>query len=231
MATYGEVVSRIQNTLNSQNKDGYLPRRYILFTFKSKAEFIMSQKLYDKSLFREIGLFKQLNCVELTDKSNTVCGDVEFVRCDDIAISKKKLPKLLWSRYGPSIIEISTVNGDKVFSLISKKDYQIMSKRKGFEKFKGSYAILTSDNYLMIPNSELKLVNILVYTLDETSGDLSTCDSCQECESYWDKEVSVSDKMLESVIGEVLKEVSMRVQIVPDTNPNLDVNEKSKTVQ
>ena len=39
------------DTFNALNKDSYIPKRYILSVLKSKAEFIMSQKFNDKSLF------------------------------------------------------------------------------------------------------------------------------------------------------------------------------------
>ena len=75
------------------------------------------------------------------------------------------------------------------------------------------------------------MVNILMYTLDEKSDDSSDCKDCDDCESYWDKEVLISDKIREVVIQETLKEVSMRLQVPLDSNPNLDPNEKGKTSQ
>lgn len=230
MATYREIVSRIENSLNSLTKDTFIPRRYILSVFKSKAEFFMAQKLFDKTLFRETSLFKWVNCVQMVEEDVIKCGKLEFKRCKSLMKSKKKLPKVLWSKYGSSVILVTTIDGEKEYKLISQVDYMNLLKRPNSEKFIGKYALIYPDNYLYIPDSEVKMVNILMYTLDEKSDDSSDCKDCDDCESYWDKEVSISDKIREVVIQETLKEVSMRLQVPLDSNPNLDPNQKSATV-
>lgn len=230
MATYREIVSRIENSLNSLTKDTFIPRRYILSVFKSKAEFFMAQKLFDKTLFRETSLFKWVNCVQMVEEDIIKCGKLEFKRCKSLMKSKKKLPKVLWSKYGSSVILVTTIDGEKEYKLISQVDYMNLLKRPNSEKFIGKYALIYPDNYLYIPDSEVKMVNILMYTLDEKSDDSSDCKECDDCESYWDKEVSISDKIREVVIQETLKEVSMRLQVPKDENSNMDSNQKSATV-
>ena len=230
MATYREIVSRIENSLNSLTKDTFIPRRYILSVFKSKAEFFMAQKLFDKTLFRETSLFKWVNCVQMVEEDVIKCGKLEFKRCKSLMKSKKKLPKVLWSKYGSSVILVTTIDGEKEYKLISQVDYMNLLKRPNSEKFIGKFAIII-DDYLYLPDSEIKMVNILIYTLDEKADDLSDCKECDDFESYWDKEVLISDKIREVVIQETLKEVSMRLQVPLDSNPNLDPNEKGKTIQ
>lgn len=229
MATYREIVSRIENSLNSLTKDTFIPRRYILSVFKSKAEFFMAQKLFDKTLFRETSLFKWVNCVQMVEEDIIKCGKLEFKRCKSLMKSKKKLPKVLWSKYGSSVILVTTIDGEKEYKLISQVDYMNLLKRPNSEKFIGKFAIII-DDYLYLPDSEIKMVNILIYTLDEKVDDLSDCKECDDCESYWDKEVLISDKIREVVIQETLKEVSMRLQIPKDENPQGDSNIKSQSI-
>ena len=232
MATYREIVSRIENSLNTLTKDTFIPRRYILSVFKSKAEFFMAQKLFDKTLFRETSLFKWIECVTLIEDDVIKCGKLEFKRCESLMKSKKKLPKLLWSRFGASIILITNLDHSEEYKLISQLDYKNLLKRPNADKFLGKFAILYPDNYLYIPNSTVKKINVLIYTLDEKADDMSECDNkCHDCESYWDKEVFISDKVREAVIQETLKEISMRVQIPKDESPDLDSSQKSRTVQ
>ena len=229
MATYREIVSRIENSLNSLTKDTFIPRRYILSVFKSKAEFFMAQKLFDKTLFRETSLFKWVNCVQMVEEDVIKCGKLEFKRCKSLMKSKKKLPKVLWSKYGSSVILVTTIDGEKEYKLISQVDYMNLLKRPNSEKFTGKFAIII-DDYLYLPDSEIKMVNILIYTLDEKADDLSDCKECDDCESYWDKEVLISDKIREVVIQETLKEVSMKLQIPKDENPQGDSNIKSQSI-
>lgn len=223
---YKEAVSRIQNSLNTLAKDTFIPRRYILSVFKSKAEFLMAQKLYDKTLYRETNLFKWINCVTMIEDDIVKCDKIEFKRCRSLMKSKKKLPKLLWSRYGPSIFLITNIDGTKEYKLINQADYLNLVNRKNSEKFLGKYAILYPDNHLYIPDSDVKAVNVLNYTLDEKADEMSDCKDCEECKSYWDTEIEISDKIREVVIQETLKEITLRLQIPRDELDNLNANEK-----
>ena len=67
--------------------------------------------------------------------------------------------------------------------------------------------------------------------MDEKADDASDCPDCKACESYWDKEVYVADKLREAVIQDTIKEIVMRLQIPKDENPNMDSNIKSQTTQ
>lgn len=231
--TYNEIVSRIQNNLNSVSKDMYIPKRFILSVFKSKAEFLMAQKFYDKSLFRETNLYKWINCVDLEEVDYIKCGKIEFKTCNTIMRSKKKLPKLLWTRYGSTVLMVTNIDGSKEYQVISHSYYQSIKNNKNFEKFKGKFAIIYPDNVLYIPDSTVTKVNILLYTLDETCDDLENCDDSKStgCESYWDKTFEISDKIGEVAIQETLKEVMIRLQIPKDENDNLDSNIKSREQQ
>lgn len=230
--TYREIISRIQNDLNSLTKDTYIPRRYILSVFKSKAEFLMTQKFYDKSIYRETNIFKWYSCVTMVEEDTFKCNKIELKRCKSIMKSKKKLPKLLFSRYGSSINLILNIDGSKEYKLITQTDYANMLKRANSDKFLGKFAIIYPDNHLYIPDSNVKKVDILLYTLDEKADDISDCeDNNQEnCECYYDREVLISDKIRDVVIQESIKEISMRLQIPKDENSNMDSNIKSQSI-
>ena len=230
--TYNNLISRVQNTLNSQNKDQYIPKRYILAILKSKIEFLLAQKFNDKSLFRETNLYRWINCIEMEEIDRVKCGKTELMLCDTIMKSRKKLPKLIWSRYGSSVVMVTNIDNSKQYQIISNSAYVSMRKNRNFEMFKGNYAIIYPDNTLYIPDSTVKKVNVLLYTLDESTCDLDgNCDeNNKSCKCYYDYEFDLPDKIGEVVIGEVLKEVSMRLQIPRDENPNLDSNIKTREV-
>lgn len=226
--TYLEVVSRIQNNLNTLSKDTFIPRRFILSVLKSKGEFLMAQRFNDKSLFRETNLFRWINCIKMEEVDTVKCGKVEFQTCMSAMKSKKKLPKLLWSRYGSSILMVTNIDNSKQYEVITQSTYINYRKMRGFEKFKGKYAILYPDGFLWVPDSTVTIVNVLLYTLDEKADDISDCKECGDCESYWEKEFNIPDKIREVAIQEALKDISIRLQIPPDANPNGDPNIKSR---
>lgn len=231
--TYNEIVSRIQNTLNSASKDMYIPKRFILSVFKSKAEFFLIQKLDSKELFRENNLYKWIECVDMEEINSKKCGKVELQRCNTLMKTCKKLPKLIWGKYGSSIGMVTNMDDSKEYDLITQSYYNSIRKNKNFDKFKGNFAILYPDNHLYIPDSQVKKINIMLYSLDETSEDLQNCENEFEsdCRSYWEKEFDLMEKISEIVISETIKEISMRLQIPKDSNDNLDPNIKSKEQQ
>jgi hypothetical protein len=233
---YNEAVSMIQGALNAQAKDTYIPRRLILSVLKSKAEILMAQKFNDKSLFREINLFKWARCIRLEEIDTVNCGKIELQKCSSAMVSECELPELVWSRYGASILMVTNVLDEKEYTLITPADYINMRKKRGFEKFMGRYAILYPDGRIAIPDSTVKKINILLYSLDEAIDDkIDSMSDCGEenhtnygCRNRWETEFNVTKKVRDAAIAEALKFLSIRMQIPLDANPNNDPNIKSR---
>lgn len=225
--TYNEVISRVQNTLNAVNKDMYIPKRYILAVLKSKAEFLVSQKFNDKSLFREMNIFSWVNCVEMKEMDTYMCGLVELEDCGTVMVTKVKLPELIWSRYGSSILMVTNITNSKKYQLISPLEFMNIKNRSNFEKFKGKYAIIYPDNRIIIPDSTVKRINVLLYTLDESIINMGYCEECDNCNNYYDAEFNLPNKIGEAVIQEAIKEISLRMQIPKDELPSGNSNEKN----
>ena len=225
--TYNEVISRVQNTLNAVNKDMYIPKRYILAVLKSKAEFLVSQKFNDKSLFREMNIFSWVNCVEMKEMDTYMCGLVELEDCGTVMVTKVKLPELIWSRYGSSILMVTNITNSKKYQLISPLEFMNIKNRSNFEKFKGKYAIIYPDNRIIIPDSTVKRINVLLYTLDESIINMRYCEECDNCNNYYDAEFNLPNKIGEVVIQEAIKEISLRMQIQKDELPSGNSNEKN----
>ena len=226
--TYGELISSIVNNFNSTRKDMRIPKRYILSVFKKNAEFIMSQKLRDRSIYREEDLFTWLNCIELKKEDIVKCPIIEFKTCKDLMRTKKKLPKILSSIFGYAILLVTTIDGEKEYKIKTLSSYNTLKRRSNFNKFKGKYAYL-KDGYLYIPDSDVEAVNILILTLDEDSDEISECsDPNLKCTSIWDRDIKVADKILTPIIQQTVQEISIRFNIPVDENSNLDVNVKTE---
>lgn len=227
--TYAQAISRISNSLNSLQKDARIPKRYILSVLKETAEFLLSQKLRDRTLFRETDLFKWIRCVELKQEDTVKCPILEFKKCKTLSRSKHKLPKIVGSKYGYAVLVVQTVDGEKHFKHITLREYNNNSKRENAEKFKGGYFYI--NEYLYIPDSEIELVDILLLTLDEDAEDCSSCSDRTECDDVLQQEFPVPSKLMNVVIQETLKELSFRLQIPRDENSDLDSHQKSATIQ
>ena len=214
MATYGDIVSRISNSLNSVSKDNRIPKRYILKVVKDISTFLIAQKLGDRSLYKESNPYITISCFELAPIEVVKCDIIEFRRCKSIMKSKHKLPRLIDSKYGASLKEVTALDDETEFKFTTPAQYR-RDKNRGESDYKYYYI---KDGYLYLLDVTVPRVNLYVLTLDEES--VESCDKCNDCKSLWDYELNIPDKLLEAVTQETLKTISIRKQIPRDENAN-----------
>ncbi len=223
--TNGEFVSRVINGLSFLNKDEHVSRRYILSVGQNKSKFYISQKLSDKSLFREANLFKTIECFPLKEESTIKCGIYEFSRCETLMKSKFKIPGLIFNKLGSSIISVTSIDGEVNLIPTTLKSFSI-SKDRVYSKLIKQKFYYIQDGYLYIPDSEVEAVTITYIPFDESGISSVSCDSSNNCKSIWDLQFIVPDKLSEQVIQETINEVSTLRKVQSDENPNLNKNEK-----
>lgn len=216
-----EITSRVINIVKALSKDNRLSRRYVLKTLQNKAKFYISQKLADKSLFRESNIYTPLNCVEMKKIDIYKCDIIEFRSCKKLMRSVKKLPELIYSKYGSSILEVTSIDGEYRFTAVTPNQYRLNKQRNS--NINQDYFYI-KDGYLYLPDSEVMSVSLQLITLD--LYELEQCSQCSnnKCKSAWDFEFIVPDKLLEVVISETIKEISLNRQVQEDQNPNLQDN-------
>jgi len=216
-----ELVSRVLNTLKANSKDSRISRRLVLSVAESKAKFLISQKLNDKSLFREQNLYQTVECIEMIDSNIINCPIIEFRSCRKLKRSKKKLPDLIHSRYGHSLKEVVSLDGGFTFTPITAYQYRQNKSRSLIDKKDYFYV---QDGYLYLPDSDVQSVTLYILTQD--LYDLEQCSECSKnkCRSAWEFEFICPDKLLEVVIKDTIQELSITKQIQEDVNPNLNPN-------
>ena len=185
----------------------------------------MSQKFRDKSLFRESNIFISVDCFEMEYIDKYKCDIVEFKSCSTVMKSKKELPELVYSRFGSSLKEVTNIDYSLDFRPTTPFKFRRDKRREGYGEDMFWYI---KDNFLYLPESDIKRVSLLLYTPNTYEAEkVSGCKN--ECLNPWDFEFTCSSKVLEVVIQETIKEVSIRLQVPKDENPNMDENIKSKT--
>jgi hypothetical protein len=216
-----EITSRISSTIKTNSKDGRLSRRLILSIAESKAKFLISQKLNDKSLHREQNLYQTVSCIELVDENIIKCPIIEFRSCRSLKRSKNKLPELIHSRYGHSLKEVLSLDEGISFMNITPTQYRLNKSRS--LKVKNNY-FYVKDGYLYLPDSKVIMVTLNILTQD--LYELNESSNCKDgdCKSVWDYEFICPDKLIEVVIQETIKELSVTKQIQEDGNPNMNPN-------
>lgn len=220
--TNKEFVARVKGQLNMLNKDSDINGRFILHTGQSIATSYLSMRLRDRSLYRQDNLFKPITCVEFERVDTFTCGIVEFRSCKTLMRSKKRVPKLIYSRYGASIRDVTSIDNIFQFKQSTLSQYRIDSARQGFSDYEYYYI---KDGYIYIPDSDIEVGEIDVISIDQYElSQISGCDD--DCSSAWEHEFIITSDLLNQVIRETVQEVYMKLQIPIDENPNLNSNEK-----
>lgn len=225
-----EFVSRVINGIRALNKDEHISKRYVLHIGRNKSRFLISQKLNDKSLFREDNLFETIRCFPMKKDDIVSCNIVAFRRCKSLMKSKHKIPELIYSKYGSSIIGVYSIDGGITFTPTTLTNYSLLKDRPN-SKFISKYMYYIQDGYLYLPDSDIEAVDIVLITLEnDVADEVSECNTENQCKSLWDYDFKCPDKLLEVVIQETLQEVLGTFRkIVPDENPNMDETLRGKT--
>lgn len=211
------------NTLRLNSKDRFVSRRHILSIAKEKMKFLIAQKLLDRTLYREENLITNIECYELEEVRAVECPIVEFRLCGKIMKGKKRLPELIYSRYGDSIRLMSNVDTSERIDRTNPTDYIRDRKREGYREVPRYYI---KDGYPYIVDGTPEVLNLQLITLDTKAAAYASCEGCDECTSAMDYRFVGTDKLTEVVRQETLKELmGTYLQIQPDERP--DGNEKT----
>lgn len=213
-----EAVSLVQNTLRLNNKDSVIPRRYILSILNSISRTYIAQRLQERTIQNDNNLYSEIRCVEFEQIEAIKCPIIEFRRCDVLMKSKKPLPELVFSRLGASIKEVTSIDGNYEFKIVTEEQYRRNKKRK--YDFGEVSVYLGTDNHLYIPDEEILTADVTVLTLN--TEDISECSSCSDgqCEDAWDSEFIAPDKLETLIIDKAIQTIGVAKQITPDVNSN-----------
>lgn len=217
--TNREIVDKVVNALKYNNKDESISRRFVLKVLRDTAKWLISQKLLDRTLHNELNLYSEISCFEFDKDEVVKCPIIEFRRCKTLMKSKKPLPELVFSRFGASIKNIVSIDGENDFVFITAEQYR-RNKKRNVQR-KDIYIYLSTDNYLYIPDNEIYTVDLSVLTLN--TDEVEECSECANksgCKSGWDYLFPISDKLLEVLFQETIKVLGINRSIIEDQNPN-----------
>lgn len=232
MITNRELVSRVAVGLRSVAKDASIRWRYILSIARVKSKFLMSQKLDELSLNKEEGIKTTIECFPLKRVKTKDCGIIEFNICSSIMKSCSKLPDTLFGKSGTGVVRVSSIDVDNTFEYkyVTTKEYARLHKRK-YRNTKARY-FTVKDGYLFLPDSSAELIDLEIIAIDKDEAEsVSSCSKGDvACKNAWDTEFVCPDRFLDLVIQDTISEIANFYRTSqPDTNPNMDENQKGAT--
>jgi len=211
---HSDLVDLIIVQIKSNNVDEVPPRRFILKSARAITTTLISQKLLERTLSREISLYTTVDCVEFEKSERIKCPIVDLRRCNTLMKSKKPIPAPIFSRLGASIKNIRSIDDSFSFTISYQEVLRNAKNRK--YKYDEDIAIyLGSDGHLYIPDNEIYLLSLDVLTLFTED-----CDCEDGCKSAWDYEFIVPDRFLMNVVDLTSQKLLTYKQLPADQNPN-----------
>jgi len=235
MISNKEFVSRVVNGGKFLSKDSHISGRYILGIGRTKARFLLSQKLDELTLSREEGIKTNIQCFAMERITSRDCGIVEFKLCNKLMKSCKKLPEGIFGKVGSGITRITNIDESLEYDFTTPSQYARHNRRRRIYNRGNVRYYYLKDGYLYLPGSNAHLVDIDMITLDKVEASkLSTCGADTTIDSFecsnWDTDFVCPDRFMDLVLQETINEVaSFYRSSISDENPNLDGHEKTKT--
>lgn len=217
--TKGEFVSRVVNGLNSLNKDSRISRRYILNVGVNIVKDFVAKKIEEGMMAKELDILTNIECFEMVPDDVVKCDIIEFRRCHSLMKSKCELPELFGSSFGASVVSVTSLDDYSEYKPVTLKQFRRNLERVSTnEEYKEFYV---KDNYLYLPNSHTRRVNVEVLTLfPEMVKECGQEDD--DCINIYDTKFVVPAKIQENVVKATVQEIASKKQIPTDENPNLD---------
>ena len=211
---HSDLVDLIIVQIKSNNVDEVPPRRFILKSARAITTTLISQKLLERTLSREISLYTTVDCVEFEKSERIKCPVVDLRRCNTLMRSKKPIPAPIFSRLGASIKNIRSIDDSFSFT-ISYQEVLRSTKNRKYRYDEDIAIYLGSDGHLYIPDNEIHLLSLDVLTLFTED-----CDCEDGCKSAWDYEFIVPDRFLMNVVDLTSQKLLTYKQLPADQNPN-----------
>ena len=230
MATNGEVVSRVVTGERAVTKDGAMRWRYVLSILRTKAKFLMSQKLDELSLNKEEGIKTKIECFPMERIKSRDCGIVEFKLCNRVMISCNKLPETIYGKSGTGILRVTNIDESKEYKYVTDKEYARLRKRKYRNKTARYFTI--KDDRLLCPESNAELLDIELIAIDKDEAEQTSSCAPKEsgCRNAWESDFVCPDRFLDLIVQDTISEVANYYRTgQPDENPNMDEHQKTQT--
>lgn len=231
MITNNEFVSRVVNNLKGLSKDSHISKRFILNTGRTKARFLIAQKLDEMTLFKEDGIITTISCVEFESVDSKSCEIFEFNTCSNVMKSIKKLPEGIFGKNGSGIISATNIEELVEYKYTTPNAFRKLNARSKYSRDTTRYYTI-KDGYIFLPNSTNELLELRMVALDKKQAEeMSSCTECS-CKSYWEYDFVCPDRFLDLVVKDTLQEVaSIYRTSIEDANPNMEPNQKTATTK
>jgi len=212
MSTIGESISRVRNALKAVKEDAFLTDRTIFFALTKYAQTLIKREDNQFKLMKISSIFQVLPYIELVDVDKVEAGCIGVYSGCYFKRSKNKIPSILNGAFGPVIRTVSSIDGTTELYRTEPGIWLSMTKTTTW-KYNRNLYFWYLDDYLYFPNLDWEAIRMEAIF----DGYVESCSS-DPCELRQDMPLSIPAYLFSEVEQYTVKELSMSLQIPPDTS-------------
>lgn len=215
--TINDITSRLRGLIKAERQDAFLTDRMLYSLFKKHSALAIKRLDEKKRLSAFSAIFETLDYVELVEIDKveaSTCG-VAPKSYSTIRRTCASIPVFTEGIYGPMIRSITSVDGSVIFKLTSPDEYNYLSSSKNFKYNKQKYVWYLND-HLYFPDVDWVAVRIDAMVSEDISQ--FKCNYDQKCKPRQEHSLNVPDYILSEIEANVLKDLSLSLQIPSDSN-------------
>lgn len=233
--TIRQALSEVTNDLRALNIDDWVPPKYVYYKLVGFNARFIKMEADKKKLARSQDMWLSIPCLEMRKAAITECCEVDGILCKDLMKSVKPIPDTYTGSNGDLYRDVAAVDFHKFYTITTVKNWNNIQKREMTDDRIG-YAFIY-DKHLFIPNSSVEIVSLVGAFINPTDVDAlnntaKCCDCNPEdipCKRFLDYIFNCPEYLWEVVKQETVKDLfSFYKRTIPDENPNLDNNDKTK---
>ena len=212
MSTIGESISRVRNALKAVKEDAFLTDRTIFFALTKYAQTLIKREDNQFKLMKISSIFQVLPYIELIDVDKVEAGCIGVYSGCYFKRSKNKIPSILNGAFGPVIRTVSSIDGTIELYITEPGIWLSMTKTTTW-KYNRNLYFWYLDDYLYFHNLDWEAIRMEAIF----DGYVESCSS-DPCELRQDMPLSIPAYLFSEVEQYTVKELSMSLQIPPDTS-------------
>jgi hypothetical protein len=212
MSTIGESISRVRNALKAVKEDAFLTDRTIFFAITKYAQTLLKREDNQFKLMKMSSIFQLLPYIELIDVDKVEAGCIGVYSGCYFKRTKDKVPSILNGAFGPIIRTVSSIDGTIELYRTEPGIWLSMTRTTTFKYNKNLY-FWYLDDYLYFPNLDWEAIRMEAIF----DGYVDSCTS-DPCELKQNMPLNIPAYLFSEVEQYTVKELSMSLQIPPDTS-------------
>lgn len=217
----GQLTSQLRNQVRMVNADARASRRFIWSLIDKHSRWLIKRESTKLKIMKMDYLFQTLRCVPVIEvpASDECCG--LKTKCK-IWRTRDKIPETYTDEDGVILKAVFSVDGSEEFVPIKLQEFmrKIENPHSRYDKSRYYYY---NNGYLYFPNTNIMMVKVKGYFIDEIINECKPEDEPKKCMSNSEKVLRIPDYLLGELMDHVLNDLINSKKIPEDVR--IDKNE------